>query len=122
MKKKTICIFGTLILAAFVLCGCRKTPEKSSVASKAEGLSEELTAEPLEPGELQEVDLPGHWSVSEKKSNDRVTILADLEMGKLETGNLPVVEMKNHSMTQKELEKFTAYFADRKSTRLNSSH
>ncbi len=112
MKKKTICIFGTLILAAFVLCGCRKTPEKSSVASKAEGLSGELMAEPLEPGELQEVDLPGHWSVSEKKSNDRVTILADLEMGKLETGNLPVVEMKNHSMTQKELEKFTAYFAN----------
>lgn len=109
---KTAKIVTMFTAGILLFSGCQATPDQSSVASKAEGLSEELMAEPLEPGELQEVDLPGNWSASEKKSNDRVTILADLEMGKLETGNLPVMEMKNHSMTQKELERFTAYFAN----------
>ena len=89
---KTAKIVTMFTAGILLFSGCQATPDQSSVASKAEGLSEELMAEPLEPGELQEVDLPGHWSVSEKKSNDRVTILADLEMGKLEMGNLPVFD------------------------------
>ena len=100
MKRKTKIILCIVMTFTLFLSGCQKTPDKSSVASKADGLSEELIADILGPEEKQTVDLPEHWSVSEKKSNDRVTISADLEMGKLEVGNLPVVEMKNHSMMQ----------------------
>lgn len=112
MKKRTKMILCMVMTFALFLSGCQKTPDKSSIASKANGLSEELIADPLESGEKQDIDLPEHWSVLEKKSNDRVTISADLEMGKQEAGNLPVVEMKNHSMTQKELEKYVTYFAE----------
>ena len=112
MKRKTKIILCIVMIFALCLSGCQKTPDQSSVASKADGLSEELIADTLGPGEKQDIELPEHWSASEKKSNDRVTISADLEMGKPEADNLPVVEMKNHSMTQKELEKLAAYFGE----------
>lgn len=112
MKKEIKMMLCMVLIVMLFLTGCQTTPEKSSVASKADGLSEEFIAEPLGQGRLQKIDMPEHWSASEKKSNDRVTILADLEMGKLETGNRPVVEMKNHSMTQEELEKLVTYFAE----------
>ena len=110
MKKKMV----LCLVMSFALClsGCQKTPDKSSVVSKADGLSEEFIAEPLESGETRTVDMPEHWSASEKKSNDRVTISADLDLGKLHTGNLPVVEMANHTLTQKELKEYAEYFAD----------
>lgn len=93
-----------------LLSGCQKTPDKSSVASKADGLSEELIAKPLKSGEKRTVDTPEHWGAKEKRSNDRVTISVDLNLGKQETGNLPVIEMKNHVMTQKELKKICKVF------------
>lgn len=111
MKKENKIIVCLLMTSALLLSGCQKTPEKSSVVSKADGLSEELIADPLEAGEKRTIDMPEHWSALEKKSNDRVTLSADLDLGKLETGNLPVVEMANHTMTQKELKKLVEYFA-----------
>lgn len=111
MKKENKIIVCLLMTSTLLLSGCQKTPDKSSVVSKADGLSGELIAAPLEAGEKRTIDMPEHWSASEKKSNDRVTISADLDLGKLETGNLPVVEMANHTMTQKELKKLVEYFA-----------
>ncbi len=111
MKKGNKIILCIVITFTLFLSGCQKTPDKSSVASKADGLSGEYIADTLEPGEMRVIDLPEHWSALEKKSNERVTIFVDLDMGKLETGNLPVVEMKNHTMTQEELEKLVKYFA-----------
>lgn len=111
MKKEKKIYLCILISFTLLLSGCQETPDKSSVVSKASGLSDELIISPLKSGEKRNVDVPEHWSVTEKKSNDRVTISANLDLGKLETGNLPVVEMANHTMTQKELKKLVEYFA-----------
>lgn len=107
MKKAV----SLILMVCIVLAGCQKSPEKSSVASKAEGLSKDVIAKALKEGEKKSLDIPEHWSMSEKKSNDRVTISADLDLGKVEVGNLPVIEMENHELSQKELEKMVSYFA-----------
>lgn len=107
--RKTV-LFILMLCIAFT--GCQKTPEKSAVASKADGLSADVIAKPLGNGETRLLDVPEHWKVEEKKSNDRVTILADLELGKMEVGNLPVIEMKNHEFSQNELEKLVSYFSE----------
>ena len=44
-----------------------------------------------------------HWKFEEKKSNDRVVIQADIKLGEQSIGNLPVIEMQNHELTQEEL-------------------
>lgn len=111
MKKEKMIVLCIIMSFALLLSGCQKTPDKSSVVSKADGLSQELTASPLKSGEKSTVNMPEHWNTSEKKSNDRVTISADLDLGRLETGNLPVVEMKNKELTQKELKKLVEYFS-----------
>ena len=57
------------------------------------------------------LDVPENWKFCELRSDDRVTIAADLELGKMETGNLPVIEMKRHELTEEELKELVAYFA-----------
>lgn len=114
-EKKRIRIVSVIILCGIlVLGGCQKTPDKSAVASKAGGLSKEVIADPLKKGKTLEYELPAQWKKSEKRSSDRVTINVDLPMQSFKAGNLPVVEVKNHTMTQKELEKLVEYFSDGK--------
>lgn len=104
----------TLFLALsfiFLLAGCQKTPDKNAVANKAGGLSKNVIAKPLKKGETSTVILPKTWKASEKRSNDRVTISANLPMKSVKAGNMPVLEMENHVMTQRELEKLVKHFA-----------
>lgn len=96
-------IMPLLLLSVFLMTGCRKTPEESAVVSKAEGLSEDVIAGPLESGEIRDTDIPEHWQMEELKGEDRVTISADLEFGKMKIGNLPVIEVRNHVFGQEEL-------------------
>lgn len=107
-QRKIIC---TLMVGILFVTGCQETPEKSGVVSRGEGLNESVVAEPLEKGEKREMDIPKHWQMEEKKSNNRVTICANLDMEEKEIGNLPVIEMKNHVISQEELEKLVEYFA-----------
>ncbi len=107
-------IMPLLLLSAFLMTGCRKTPEESAVVSKAEGLSEDVIAGPLESGEIRDTDIPEHWQMEELKGEDRVTISADLEFGKMKIGNLPVIEVRNHVFGQEELERLVDYFSDGK--------
>lgn len=99
------CILG---MAVCMLClafsGCQETPEESAVVSKADGIGEGVIEQPLGEGEARETDIPEHWSFEEMKSNDRVKIWADLDLGNLEIGNLPVTEMKNHEISQAEFD------------------
>ncbi len=106
--KKAI-LFITML--SVILTGCQKTPEESAVASKENGLSQDVIAKPLKNGEKQELEVPEHWKFSEKRSDDRVTISADLELGTMEVGNLPVIERKRHELTEAELKELVAYFA-----------
>lgn len=105
-----------LAVMAGVLCitlsGCQATPEESAVVSKADGISEAVVCEPLREGETRETDVPAHWEFEEKKSNDRVIIRADLELGEQSIGNLPVIEMKSHELTQEDLKGLIDYFAN----------
>lgn len=105
-----------LAIIAGVLCislsGCQETPEESAVVSKVDGISEEVVCEPLKKGETRETDIPKHWEFEEKKSNDRVVIQADLNLGEQSIGNLPVIEMKSHELTQEELKELISYFSD----------
>lgn len=48
----------------------------------------------------------------EKKSNDRVVIQADIKLAEQSIGNLPVIEMQNHELTQEELNGLIDYFTD----------
>ena len=57
----------------------------------------------LKKGEKRETNVPTHWKFEEKKSNDRVVIQADIKLGEQSIGNLPVIEMQNHELTQEEL-------------------
>lgn len=95
-----------------MLSGCQETPEESAVVSKADGISEAVVCESLKEGETRETDIPAHWEFEEKKSNDRVIIQADLKLGEQSIGNLPVIEMKSHELTQEELEGLIDYFAN----------
>ena len=109
MKRvKMIAIF---IAGVIFLTGCQTTPEKSSVAGKADGLNQEVTAEPLKEGETVRVALPDRWKDSEKRSNDRVILSADLTLDEITVGNLPVIEMENRALTDQELEHMVRYFA-----------
>lgn len=85
------------------LSGCQETPEESAVVSKADGISEAVVCESLKEGETRETDIPAHWEFEEKKSNDRVIIQADLNLVEQSIGNLPVIEMKSHELTQEEM-------------------
>ena len=101
-----------LILSVIMLAGCRETPEESAVASRAGGLPEDAVIEPLADGETQIIELPDKWQQTEKWSKDRWIFEADVDLESIETGNLPVIEMAQRSMTQEELEKLAEYFAD----------
>lgn len=95
-----------------ILSSCQETPEESSVVSKVDGISEAAVCEPLKKGEKRETNVPTHWKFEEKKSNDRVVIQADIKLGEQSIGNLPVIEMQNHELTQEELNGLIDYFTD----------
>lgn len=102
----------SLLLAGMVtISGCQKAPEESAVASKVGGLNESVIAKPLEEGETRTLELSERWTGSEVRSNDRVKIMIDLPMESVTFGNLSVIEMKNHVMTEEELQKLADYFA-----------
>ena len=110
MKKSVLAIMvGALCI---ILSSCRETPEESSVVSKVDGISEAAVCEPLKKGEKRETNVPTHWKFEEKKSNDRVVIQADIKLGEQSIGNLPVIEMQNHELTQEELNGLIDYFTD----------
>lgn len=106
--KRTILLISILCIT---LTGCQKTPEKSAVVSKADGLGKGIAIKPLKNGEKRATDIPEHWKMDEEKNKDRVVVSADLDLGKMEIGNLPVKEMKNYAMSQDKLENLVSYFA-----------
>lgn len=106
--KKIIAV----ILMALLMVGCQKTPDHSAVVNNENGLKEDLIIDPLKEGEKRKTDIPATWKFSEKKSNDRVNISADLPLKNDEIGNLPIYEIKSHEMSTEELKKLTLYFAD----------
>lgn len=95
MKRK-LCF---IIALCFMLTGCQKTPDESAVVSKADGLREDVIAEPLAESEKVTLDVPSRWEMEDKRSNDRVTISAELDLGTMEAGNLPVIEKSNHELS-----------------------
>ncbi len=107
MKRK-LCLIAVLCL---MLIGCQKTPEESAIVSKANGLREDVIMEPLEDAEKVTLDVPSRWKMEEKRSNDRVTISAELELGIMEVENLPVIEKSNYKLSQQELEALVSYFS-----------
>lgn len=107
MKKAFVLIIALCIM----LTGCQKTPEKSAVVSKADGLGKGIAIKPLKKGEKKATDIPEHWKMDEKRNKDRLVVSADLNLGKIEIGNLPVKEMKNYVLSQDKLEKLVSYFA-----------
>lgn len=108
MKKLII-----IIMVGVMICmtGCQKTPDKSAVTSKENGLDESAIAEPIEDGEVKQIDMPEHWSAVEKRDDDNIQISADLELGEIEVGNLPVLEMKNRELNQNKLEQLVELFS-----------
>ena len=113
MRKKRYRALSALLTLGCILtlAGCQKTPEKSAVASREGGLGEDVLAEPLSDGETQIIELPDRWEETEKWNRDRWVFQADVALESFETGNLPVVEMEQHAMTQEELQSLTEYFA-----------
>ncbi len=112
-REKRYRILSAIAAAAcmITLGGCRETPDESAVVSRRGGLGEDVKAEPLTDGETQTIEVPDRWEETEKWNKDRWIFEADVELEDVETGNLPVVEMAQHSMTQDELERLVGYFA-----------
>lgn len=111
MKEKRNLAFFFLLVGVLTVGGCAKTPEKSAVASKTGGLSQMSVADPLKEGETKEIAVPELWKMQEKRGNDRAIIQVELSMETPEVGNLPVMELQNHKLTQEELEGLVNYFA-----------
>lgn len=109
MLKKACVGIG---IACFVLTGCQKTPEESAVVSKEDGLSKNMIAKPLEAGETRKTDIPAHWQMEELRNKDRMLLQADLDLEEKKLGNLPVIEMKNHVLTEEELKALVEYFTE----------
>ena len=99
-------------IACLVLTGCQKTPEESAVVSKADGLSENVIAKPLEAGETRKMDIPAHWKMEELRNKDRMLLQVDLDLEEKQLGNLPVIETKNHVLTEEELKELVEYFTE----------
>lgn len=99
-------------IVCLILTGCQKTPEESAVVSKEDGLSENVIAKPLEAGETREMDIPAHWQMEELRNKDRMLLQADLDLEEKKLGNLPVIEMKNHVLTEEELKALVEYFTE----------
>ena len=78
----------------------------------AGGLSENVIAKPLEEGETRENDIPAHWKMEEFRNKNRMLLSADLDLDEHKLGNLPVIEMKNHVLTEEELKELVEYFAE----------
>ena len=115
MRKRNVYRPAAMLFLAVgivLLSGCQETPEESAVVSRAEGLSEDAAAEPLKEGETQTIELPAKWEETKKWNDDRWIFQTDMGLEPIETGNLPVVEMEPYAISQEELEKLTAYFAD----------
>lgn len=99
-------------IACLILTGCQKTPEESAVVSKEDGLSKNVIAKPLVAGETREMDIPAHWQMEELRNKDRMLLQADLDLEEKKLGNLPVIEMKNHVLTEEELKALVEYFTE----------
>lgn len=110
MKRKMWTVM--VIVVSCLLTGCQPTPKENAVVRKAEGLNEAVIAEPMKDGETRMTDIPKHWQMEELKNNDRMMVSADLDLEEKEIGNLPVIEMKNHKLTEEELKELADYFAD----------
>ena len=110
MKRKMWTVM--VIVVSCLLTGCQPTPKENAVVRKAEGLNEAVIAEPMKDGETRMTDIPKHWQMEELKNNDRMMVSADLDLEEKEIGNLPVIEMKNHKLTEEELKELADYFTD----------
>lgn len=62
--------YVSIIVLCLALTGCQKTPDQSAVVSKADGLSQEVIAEPLKEGEKNMLDVPENWKFCELRSDD----------------------------------------------------
>ena len=71
-----------------------------------------MIAKPLEEGETRENDIPAHWKMEEFRNKNRMLLSADLDLDEHKLGNLPVIEMKNHVLTEEELKELVEYFAE----------
>lgn len=111
MRKRLSIIFIFIFILCLLVSGCQETPDQSAIVSKENGLSSDVIIDPMENGMFQKHDIPKQWKMNVKRSNDRVSISADLQFGEKEIGNLPVIEMKRHVMSQEELERLVTYFA-----------
>ncbi len=100
-----------LLLSVSFLIGCQSTPDENAVVNRTDGLHESIIAEPMDENEVCRLELPRHWKLKEQKSNDRVIISADLTLEEQLVGNLPILEMRNHSLSQQELEALVEYFS-----------
>lgn len=112
MRKK-LCI-PLAALCIVLLGGCQSTPEESAVVSRSEGLDPNSVAETLKSGEEISIEAPSHWSASKSGDNEKMTISANLDLEPIVVGNLPVLEMERHCMTEEELEKLVLHFSEGK--------
>lgn len=111
MKRKFPWIFAVCAASLCLIGGCQKTPEKSAVVSKIDGLDKNTITGYLKEGEYRTLDIPKHWTAEDKRSNDRAIMKVDMDMEPPRIGNLPVIEMQNHVLTVEELQKLVQFFA-----------
>lgn len=115
MKKWKNHLLTAVVIGCCFFSGCQPTPEENAVVSRAEGLNEQVVAEPMQEGEKRETDIPAHWKKETLKNKNRMLFQADIDLEEMELGNLPVIEMKNYVLKEEELKNLVAYFAGEES-------
>lgn len=106
------CVMGVgILLFTILLAGCQKTPDQSSIVSKEGGLDETVKSEPLKEGETQVIQMPEEFKVEETWDDDKGILKADISLQQITVGNLPIIELQRHAISEEELKELTGYFS-----------
>lgn len=102
-----------LIISLVMMSSCQQTPEKAPVVNKAEGLTDEMVAEPLNEGETKTVDAPSRWSDSLFRQDNRIEVRGDADV-LIPDGlaNTPIEKLEQKNLSNDQLTNLTEYFSN----------
>ncbi len=106
--KKMLLLFAVMSLSA---SGCVETPEEDVVIKKSKTSLMETESEKLVEGEYKNLNSDDQWQESYSLLEGKLILEVDTKVEIDNIGNTPIIQMKRHVMSDKELEKLARFFA-----------
>ncbi len=114
-KRSVKLVSATLAMLLTICCfttACQPTPELSAVVNKADGITEDMIAEPSAENRLELADLPDHWTETLYRQNNKAEIKADTDVVIPENlSDIPILKLEQIPLTPERLTELTDYFA-----------